>query len=278
MSAAGVYGLRLLGLPDDEGVRRAMLEVPLGWPAVHLELVNGEAADPRLPERGPARVALPLPGGGSAVMCRDTAAATITRPGGLANDSLVHPGLAYVASVFSGWLGRRVFHAGAFVVDGRAWGILGGHESGKSSTLGYLSRAGHSVLADDMLVLDGLRAFGGPRSIDLRPSTADALRVNGDATAVRAGSRQRIAAAAIGTDCPLHGWFVLTWGDRRTERRLPPSERLAVLANHCHLIQPVEALGMLDLIALPAFELSRPQDLTSLPATAESLVRIARSE
>lgn len=277
MTARGAYGLRLLNLPDDETVHGALVQAPVHWPAVSVRLEqgppNGSAGSPSPTDSD--HVSLGLPDGGSAAFDRRAATATLRTPLPLTRGSLVHPALAYVGSVFSTWLGRSALHAGAFLNDGGAWAILGEHESGKSSTLAWLARAGHPILADDMVVLDGLTAFAGPRSIDLRPATAEMLNVNGSADAVREGLRHRLTPRQTAAEHALRGWFVLSWGDRLEARRIPPGERLAALVQHLHPIQARGGPGLLDLLTLPAFEVSRPQDLKALPEAAATIVRIA---
>ena len=67
------------------------------------------------------------------------------------------------AAVFARWRGLETLHGGAFVDDrGGAWAVLGDRGAGKSSLLAALALAGHEVVADDLLVLDGGDCFAGP--------------------------------------------------------------------------------------------------------------------
>ena len=63
----------------------------------------------------------------------------------------------------------------ALAVGGRALGVVGTREAGKSSTLAWLAVAGTEVLCDDLLVIDGQSTFKGPRTIDsarMRPNVS----------------------------------------------------------------------------------------------------------
>ena len=90
----------------------------------------------------------------------------------LSESELIHPYLAPVAAVAAYWFDRESFHAGAFVVDSGAWGVVGEREAGKSTLLASLAPRGITILTDDMLILDGNVPFPAPRSIDLRPAAA----------------------------------------------------------------------------------------------------------
>ena len=54
------------------------------------------------------------------------------------DDELVHPLLAPAAMHFAAWLGHAAFHGGAFVQNGRAFGVLAERNHGKSTTLARL--------------------------------------------------------------------------------------------------------------------------------------------
>src|SRR4029453_9610267 len=101
--------------------------------------------------------------------------ATFTTRRPLGDDELVHPYLGLAAAVYSRWLGRESFHAGAFQARGCPWIVAGEKAAGKSTLLASLALRGRHVLADDVVVLDGVEALAGPRSIDLRADSAAAL-------------------------------------------------------------------------------------------------------
>jgi hypothetical protein len=259
-------------------VRDALVPAPPDWPAVRLrfERGGGGASIGELGGDDDVR-SVGLPQGGHAMLDRARRTATLTSPQPLADDWLVHPALGFVASVFAGWMGRHCFHAGAFVVDGGAWAILGGHEAGKSSTLGWLAKCGHSIVTDDMLVLDGPKVFAGPRALDLRPATATMGAFDDRVATVRDGGRRRFATALTRPEYPLRGWFVMSWADEDgvAARRLGAGELLQALVDNMHPAGFADKAALFDLLDLPAFGVTRPKHLTSLPPTADELVRIA---
>jgi hypothetical protein len=81
-------------------------------------------------------------------------------------------GMTLAAAFLLGRVERTLAHAGAVVApDGRAWLLVGGSFSGKSTTCVNLIRAGWDYLADDHVVLsshaDGVRVEGWPRRFNL---------------------------------------------------------------------------------------------------------------
>jgi hypothetical protein len=175
---------------------------------------------------------------------------------------VVHPALWPAAAVFARWHGLETFHAGAVSFDGEgAWAILGERGAGKSSLLAVLARHGVEVLVDDLLVVTGRRCFAGPRCIDLRPEAAAALSIGSDAQVVRSTERRRLMLGACHGEYTLRGFVQLRWGADVGLERLIPAERLPLLLEHRRVV----GLGadfehLLDLVALPAFRLTRPPD------------------
>jgi hypothetical protein len=195
----------------------------------------------------------------------------------LDGEELVHPYLAFAAAVFGRWLGRRSFHAGAFAVDGRAWGVFADKEGGKSTTLASLALAGHAVLADDLLVVEGGNCLAGPRCVDLRKAAAAALGPIDTLERARFEQRERLPLADVPAELPLAGWFLLDWGDELSASPIAPARRLAVLgANQSILgVPPLDPTGFLDLAALPAWHVRRPQRMEELPAAMDELLGLA---
>ena len=102
-----------------------------------------EQGDASAPIRiGPDEATFPLLRGGSLVLRREERVATFTTPFRISDEELAHPHLAPVGAIFALWAGRESLHAGAFVADGRAWGVLGTREAGKSTLLAALHAAG----------------------------------------------------------------------------------------------------------------------------------------
>ena len=75
--------------------------------------------------------------------------------------------------------GLEVFHAAAVAVGGRALGLVGASQAGKSSVAIRLVLSGGELLADDVLALDGrgdaLMAHPGPGIVSVRHGEAELL-------------------------------------------------------------------------------------------------------
>jgi hypothetical protein len=245
-----LYGLHVTGiedsnLPPASGESRPRMDVRFTPVGAEAACVGGH------------RAVLDLPEGRQVLLKRGESSATFTGPP-LSHDELIHPYLGEAASVFSRWAGREVFHAGAFVSDGLAWGVVGGRGSGKSSLLAELDRRGVAILADDLVITDGFQAFRGPRVIDLRsrrPGTAERV------TPARGASRWRLALPPARAAVPLGGWIYLSWRSEVAMPVVPLSiqlERLATWRSWPTLQSDPETL--LALGALPGWDLRRPVD------------------
>lgn len=199
--------------------------------------------------------------------------ATFTLPASPTPSSLVHPHLAVVGAVCAHWSTREAFHAGAFVTDGGVWGVLGEKGAGKSSMLAALSRAGIAILADDLLVLDGQRAFAGPRSIDLRRDAASSLALGYPLGVVGDRERWRVALEPIRPELAFHGWVALRWSEEPAIRPLRGADRLRELLVHRALrIPPRTPAALIELASLPFVELSRPRRWSSIQQAADRLL------
>lgn len=270
--ALGAYGLKLTGV---EAARSLLGPAEAGWPALELlarvgpvsaepESVGGERANLRTRsgvqitiERGPGR----------AVFCA---------PRRLSAHELIHPHLAAAAAVAAYWAGRESVHGGAFALEGRAWALLGERGSGKSSTLAGVALRGVSVISDDLLVLGDLLVFPGPRCVDLREEVAGALGAGEPLGRVGERERWRLSLTEPARALPLAGVVVLEWGERLETVPLQASRLLAALLRHRGLrVPPADSERMLDLAALPAWELRRPRRLESLAAAVDRLLELA---
>jgi hypothetical protein len=186
--------------------------------------------------------------------------------------SLVHPYLAVPVSIASHWLGRQTLHGGAFLRGGRAIGVLGAKGAGKSSTMGWLLQRGHDILSDDLLVLDGRTLYSGPRCVDLRPDAATVLGGD-DLGVIGARHRWRLSPGSVSPSTPLGGLVYLAWADDVSVELVPPDERLHLLLKHLVLRpEAADALPLLDLAALPAWRLRRPQRLDVLDEAMAQLL------
>jgi hypothetical protein len=243
-----------------------------GWDAVDVELREGDAAPPRA---GEARIALAT--GGFAVMDPFRRSAALVSPR-VDQTSLVHPFLAIVGAMFARWDGREALHAGAFVHDGAAWGVIGDKEGGKSSLLARLAVRGTPVVSDDLLVLAGRTALAGPRCVDLRADAAERLGLEGGTETVRDSERRRLPLGPVPLEIPLRGLFHLTWGASTSIGVVPPAERIALLASQRIVVRAGgDAVMMLDLAGLPVWRLERPRAWGSLDEAADRVLAVAAS-
>ena len=273
--AVGAYGLRIEGIADDLHAQLGPAEP--SWPSVDLRGGVSDSSDDRaVVSESEARVG--LPGGGEIVVRRNPMAAEVLLPTRPSNDELLHPYLGYVSAIAARWLERDCIHAGAFVVDEQAWGLIGAREAGKSSTLGWLAAQGYRVVCDDMLVFDQHdHVFAGPRFIDLRREAADILGDGKPVGSVGSRRRWRLPVAAVPPRLPFAGWVILGWAPTVEIRRARVARRLAVIKAQLSLFtSPRDAASLLDLAAFPAWELTRPQGWKSMADAAGRLLEVLR--
>jgi hypothetical protein len=188
-------------------------------------------------------------------------------------EELLHPYLGYVAAIAARWLERDCVHAGAVAIDGKAWGLVGARGHGKSSMLGWFAAEGYDVVCDDVLVVDRQGVFAGPRFVDLRPEAAKVLGAGEPIGRVGTRERWRLALGPIATRLPLGGWIFLEWSTRLEVGRAPAARRLSTLKDQLSLFTtPRDPASLLDLAALPAWELRRPQGWGSMAEAANRLL------
>ncbi len=271
-----VYGLRVTGL-DDVAELRDPIDQPAGGIPVHVS--QSTRRPPPLVELDDHRNVRELLTGRVLDLDRDSHRATFFGEP-LSRDQLAHPYLGPVAVIFNRWAGREVFHAGAFVADGRAWIVLGPRTAGKSTLTAALAASGVEVLADDIVVTDGTTVFAGPRCVDLRePIPGHALP--GPALAsgpARLGTRTRIALPPINSRWPLGGWFFLGWGDELSVEPIAiPAllRRLSVI--RCAPELASDPGQLLTLAGFPGWVLRRPKEWTELAGGIEELLATAAS-
>jgi hypothetical protein len=265
----GAYGLGITGIHADTMLVPAQPD----WPRLRitLSIEDSPLAEERITEN---HADLRLRAGGRLELDRALGVARFVVPRPMSDHELVHPGLAPAAVVMAHWLDRPCFHAGAFLAPGGVWAVAGARESGKSSTLAWLALNNHPVVADDILVLDDSGgAYAGPRSIDLREETADRLGAGEPLGLIGTRSRWRISLPPIHAELPFRGWFFLEWGDVLEVRRLPASECLTLLLRQrAARVTPVSPASLLDLAALPAWEVRRPLDWNTFDEAAMLLL------
>jgi hypothetical protein len=188
------------------------------------------------------------------------------------DSDLLHPYLAAGAAVAWQWQGREALHAGVFATDSGAVLLFGAKEAGKSTTLAWLAEdLGVTVMADDLAVIDRDQVLAGPRTIDLRAVTA-ALADERHAQ-VRNGQRTRMSLPPAPVSQPVIGSVILGWGERLTMTRVPPADRLAVLAAR-RMFQTLEpdSRSLLGLAAKPMFALARPRVVNGLAEVSDALL------
>jgi hypothetical protein len=269
-ASLGAYGFRLSGV---DAAARLLTPAEPQWPKLDLVSVIDDSQPPPHDRVHEDRAELILRSGGWVELDRGASRATYHLHHRPRDGDLLHPYLAPVAALAARWLGRESFHAGAVVVDGGAWAVLGDKEAGKSSTLAHLALIGHTVLSDDVLVLDHGSVFAGPRCIDLRAEPARRLRAGEPLGVVGLRERFRLELGPAPPAVPLRGFVMLGWGDEVSVERIRGSKRLLALIPHRALLLETNApADLLDLSSLPFLHLRRPHGWASLEETTERLV------
>jgi hypothetical protein len=241
----GAYGFRIRGAPDD------WLSLSGGdhWPLLTI------ARDPTVSAQDQARVDW---GGLHADVCVEIPA-----------DELVHPVLQRMLTLLVDVRGIDAMHGGAVVGSDGAWIVIGARGAGKSSLLAACHRIGMPVMTDDVVALDGRRCLSGPRCIDLRDGAARHL---GPGVPVRAGTKQRIKLPPVEAEADIAGVVFLAWGERLDLVPVRPSQRFERLAAQRGAEGwPQQRSTVLELAALPGFELRRPRRMDGLSASAALL-------
>ncbi len=272
-AATGAYGLRLTGIA---AVQRLLQNVPESWPTLHVDRTSGVARSSHDTISGERAVIL-LRNGGEVVIDRNPLRAVFRVPRELGDEELVHPYLAPVAAVVAWWLGRESLHAASFVVDSGAWALLGERESGKSSTLAAIGRAGYDLLADDVLVVDGRTVYAGPRTLDLRLDAARQLDTGAAIGVAGARERWRMNLEPVAHQAELCGLVFLEWGETSELVPLAAADRLQRVAASRALRIPPDPQRLLQLAGVPSWLLRRPRVWESLPQAVESLERLVSS-
>ena len=262
-AAGGVYGLRL-DVADHYVDRTLLVDAPASWPQWSIDWEplhpTESPTGPVIESWSPDHSVMAAQPSGFISVDRAAAHTTLHLTDAPSPATLLHPYLASTAVVAGHWLGRAPFHAGAFALDGRVWGVLGDREMGKSSLLMSLHRSGVDILADDVLVIEGTTGFAGPRCLDLRRSAAE--RFDGGTYLGVVGTRERwrVTLPPVPSHLPLGGWVQLDWTDDLEVARPDAASRLRALLTNCGLTAPgVPTPGLLDLVTYPMVRLSRPR-------------------
>jgi hypothetical protein len=189
------------------------------------------------------------------------------------DQALIHPFLSLAAATAAYWLGWDALHSGAFRLGDSAWAVLGDRGAGKSSTLCGLAKQGVDVLTDDLLVVADGYVLAGPNSIDLRAETAHHLSVGDYLGIVGARERWRVVTPTSPCRTRLAGFVTLSWGEQVDLRPVPASRRVEMLLAGSTLGLPSPTpRRLLELAALPAWELRRPKRWAAQRAAGDLLV------
>jgi hypothetical protein len=260
----GAYGLRLPGLAS-----AARWLVPQAADAPLLQL----AQEPTEPDDSPSVLELDhadlrLLDGARLRAQRRNHRFTLCVPQPLSRDQLVHPYLAPAAALFWQWAGAEALHAGVLGTEKGAVLLFGQKESGKSTTLALLSSE-HAcpILSDDLAVITDGQVLAGPRSLDLRPGSA-----NGQVTRVRHGERLRMDLGSAPASLPVAGSVILEWGTQLAVEPVDPRARLAVLSAQRTYPLKGDPVALLELSALPMFRVERVRDATGAQKSAEVIL------
>lgn len=219
-------------------------------------------------------------GSGFCVQRRPTRIDIFT-PSALPPAALVHPILTVPVSVLARWDGAVTLHAGAFEAHGGAWAVLGDREAGKSTALASMAARGCPILADDLLVLDGRRVRSGPCCVDLRPDVAHRFAGSHVVAEVGGRKRHRLRTRAGSPTAALRGFLELRWHDDPDVRieRMPTAELLRLLyaQEYIALLGPADPVKILDLLAVPAWRVTRRRDWSTTDALSKTLLALAES-
>jgi hypothetical protein len=272
----GAYGLRLFNFAQDTEI---LIDAPAQWTPWQIDHV----AEVGTPDEfvTDTRGCLRLAPEGWADIDREARKSTLHLAHRPTLGAIAHPYLASTAITAAHWHGFNSFHAGAFLLDGAAWAVLGARGAGKSTLLATLCLRETPILTDDVLILGGdLMAFAGPRCIDLRREPAEVLDVGEYQGVMGTRERWRLGLDRVEAEVPFAGWICPVWGETGLQI-VPPEERVAVLFQNLALRVEQHATSalsrLMDLFALPMLRYSRPRDITSLDGQAEWLISRLRA-
>lgn len=84
--------------------------------------------------------------------------------------------------------------------------------------------------------------------------------------------RWRLPTAATMASMPLRGFFVLAWSDHISVNEVAHGDRPRLLGQNLTIrVPPRDAAAFRRVTELPMWEVGRPQELESLPATLDAL-------
>lgn len=264
----GAWGIRVPSLAPDAVV---LSRAPAHWPSV--DVAVSVRADHQTPALTPDHARYDLLGGHQIAVRRDPPTVRLWLRAPTPRECVIQPHLSSAASTFAVWGGRQALHAGAFVHAGGAWVLLGDKGMGKSTTLGWLARAGIPVMTDDLVVHDHGMICAGPRCVDLRPDAARRLGVGRDLGVVGTRERWRVDLPHGDAEAPLRGFVFLGWGGRARIEPVPPVQRLTRLGEHRALALPwTDPEVLLELAGRPGVSWHRPRAWDRMDASVAELL------
>jgi len=267
------WGLRVQGPEVDPAM---LLVGPPDWPVVQVNVCIEPFADGP-DELGPDRADIKLLGGGRVRLDRRRMSSDLVLPTCPPPDAIVHPYLASTATIINYWLGRSCFHAGALIVDGGAWALLGHRGFGKSSSMAWFMLHGLPILTDDVLAVSEGQVFAGPRCLDLREEPASRLGLGRYLGWIGRRERWRVTLDDVAPSCPLRGWVFLNWDHEVKVTTVPARETLSRLLEYVTATLEPEPTVLLTLATLPAWEWSRPQSWDAMGGSASALLEVLSS-
>jgi hypothetical protein len=267
----GAYGLYLPSLAEAGAL---LGDAPEHWTEWQIDLAIGNGRPAEFLDDSHAR--LICEPSGWVDVDRAARRSTIHLPEVPPLDEIAQPRLGITSVVAACWRGDHRFHAGAFIADGLAWGVLGTKGDGKSSLLAGLASSGVQVLADDVLIIDqSLNALAGPRCIDLRRGASQALGIGSSIGVVGTRERWRTLLPQVPSEVPLGGFVCLEWGEAAVSQVSPGDRVRMLLASQALLIgehRDSTMLSLMELIALPMLRMRRPRAIDQIVATGENLL------
>lgn len=279
-SALGAYGWRVAGVGD--AAQRYLLEAPSNWPLLTIDRVYGAPTMSRSVTTGMVFIDDQCSEYESAdqngkVGCvridRNPLTARLTSATGFSDEVIVHPELSSVASIAGHWLGRTVFHAGAFLTGTGAWAVLGAREAGKSTLLASLANKGVGIVTDDVMVVHADQVYAGPRCVDLREGAAQWLGQGEEIGTSGPRHRWRVRVDPIPAVVSLRGWILPEWNDLIRVEPVPVASRLPILCDNLAIKRPpADPEHLLDLSLLPILRFQRPRRWEVMDSAAAALL------
>lgn len=187
--------------------------------------------------------------------------------------------------------GLPTLHGSVVAVEGRAIGLLGVSGAGKSTLAAAFVAAGHTLVADDHLVIDqiasGWNVLPGPPRLRLWPTSLPVFEAAQDTPAIwtDAEGKHHInpPSAACAEPLPLAAIYVLAPRDPKrttvTIEALDPAASLNALMNQRFCMTPLtpthtaDSLAMLSALVpqVPVRMLYRPNGLGTLPEIVDAI-------